>query len=98
MEEQFDAQQLLIRVSQVARELRKSDAFPAIVGGIAGGIAGALMAGIIAGRVASRTSDGAEHSAKTSRGGWSAKDLAQLIGVLVPLVKQAQQFFKEQKK
>ena len=98
MEEQFDAQQLLTRVNQVARELRKSDAFPALIGGIAGGIAGALMATIIAGSIASRKSDSSSNAAKESRRGWTAKDVAQLIGVLVPLVKQAQAFLKEQKK
>ncbi len=98
MEKQLDAHEMLARAGEVARALRQSDAFPAIIGGIAGGIAGALIAGIIAGQVASRSSKSSESEPKHARGGWTAKDLAQLIGVLVPLAKQAQAFLKEQKK
>jgi glycerol uptake facilitator-like aquaporin len=97
MEQQMDPQVMLERVSAVAREVRKSEAFPAIIGGIAGGIAGALMAIIIASRVSAPQAAKAEHTTKESRG-FTLKDLAQLIAVITPLIKQAQAWMKEQEK
>lgn len=97
MEQQMDPQVMLERVNAVAREIRKSDAFPAIIGGIAGGVAGALMAVIIASRARAPKSAEADHAAKEARG-FSLKDLAQLIAVITPLIKQAQAWMKEQEK
>ncbi len=98
MQQQFDGRALIERASEAAREIRKSDAYPALVGGIAGGIAGALMAAIIAGRVTSRSADSESSGAKASRGGWSVRDLVQLLTIAATLAKQVQVWLKEQEK
>ena len=49
----FDAQALMSRASEITKDIRKSDAYPALIGGIAGAVAGGLIAALIAGRVAS---------------------------------------------
>ena len=98
-ERQMDAQELIARVSDVLAELKKSDAYPAVVGGIAGGLAGALMAVIIAGRSPSRPVEKTMAAQKESQGsGFSIRDLAQLLAVLAPLIKQAQAWLKEKEK
>ena len=96
MAEQFDAQGFLMRANEVAKEIRKSEAYPAILGGIAGGIAGALMAAIIAGRRSS-SSPPASVNAK-SESNWALRDVAQLIAVIAPIAKQVQAWYKEQKR
>jgi len=98
MEEQFDAQAMMVRVGEVARQIRKSDAYPALVGGIAGGIAGALMAVIIASRWASRHAEPSAAKSGESRGGWSLREVAQFLTIMMPLAKQVQAWYKEQKK
>ena len=47
MDDQFDTQAMIVRAKVVAQQIRRSDAYPALIGGIAGGIAGALMAVLI---------------------------------------------------
>lgn len=96
MEEQFDAQALMARAGAITKEIRKSDAYPALMGGIAGGIAGALMAAIIAGRVSSRGVEPSSHAVKESRGGWSLREIAQLLTAVVSLAKQVEAWYKEQ--
>ncbi len=100
MEPQTNAEEMLARVSEVAKEIRKSDAYPAIIGGIAGGVAGALMAAMIASRVAPRSAAPASEASatKTSRPGLSAQDLMQLVTVIASLARQVQGFVQEQKK
>ncbi|MBI5303390.1 MAG: hypothetical protein HY868_14745 [Chloroflexi bacterium] len=102
-EPQTNPAEVFARVGQVAKELRKSDAYPAIVGGIAGGIAGALMAAIIASRVAPRNpaetkADTAPRASKDGHPGFSIQDLAQLATVVISLARQVQTFVKEHKK
>ena len=97
MNDEFDLQEFSYRARQVAKEIRKSEAYPAILGAVAGGIAGALLAAIIAGRASSRRSE-QTLAVKESKVGWNVKDLAQLAAVLAPLAKQAQAFYNEQKK
>lgn len=91
MENQFDAQAVMGRARQVAKELRKSDVYPAIVGGVAGGIAGTLMAIIIAGRGVSATAAAPAAEVKSSRG-ISLREVMQLVPILLSLVKQVQEF------
>ena len=98
-QQQFDVQELMVRLSAVAKELRKSEAYPAIIGGVAGGIAGALMAVIIAGALASKrqvapaaSEDGAK---KTDRPPMSVRDALQLLTVIASLAKQVQELSKE---
>lgn len=102
MEEQFDAQALMDRISELTAEIRRSDAYPAIVGGIAGGIAGALMAVLIAGRFASRrlAAEGSANasSAKESRRRWSPREIVELATVVASLVKQARQWYLQREK
>ncbi|MBM3129074.1 MAG: hypothetical protein FJ009_10695 [Chloroflexi bacterium] len=97
MEEQFDAHALMTRAQLVAREIRKSDAFPALIGGIAGGIAGALMAALIAGRIASARESVAPREKVAPKFDWSARELMQLATVIAPLVKQIQAWAKAQR-
>lgn len=97
MEERMDAQELLARINDVMKELKKSDAYPAIVGGIAGGLAGGLIAVIIAGRSPSRPAEKIVAVQPESRGGVSVRDIAQMLAVLAPLVKQVQAWLKEKK-
>jgi hypothetical protein len=97
----FDSQALMARATAVAQEVRKSDAYPAVVGGIAGGIAGGLIAALIAGRVASARPASAETRAsrpKESSGGWALRDLVQLVTVVATLAKQVQAWYQEQRK
>lgn len=100
MEQQSDAQMLRMRVNLLVQELRKSEAYPAIVGGIAGGIAGALMAVIIAGALSSRRPTKAEPdaapTAAKSAFSISLRDAVQLLTVIASLVKQIQAWSKEQ--
>jgi len=96
MEQQFDAQALMTRVNVLAQELRKSEAYPAIVGGIAGGIAGAVMAVIIAGALSSRRSTEAEKNTAPAGRSFSLRDAVQLLTVIASLVKQIQAWAKEQ--
>ena len=95
-ERQLEVQEVLARLGDVLAELKKSDAYPAVVGGIAGGLAGALMAVIIAGRSASRPSEkNVAVAHPESHGGVSVRDIAQLLAVLAPLAKQARTWLKE---
>lgn len=98
MEKEFDAQVMMERARVLAAEIRKSEAYPAILGAVAGGIAGALMAAIIAGgRSARRTGD--EKTLGTSaRPGWSPRDFVQLATVVAGLAKQFQTWSQEQKR
>ena len=99
MQQQIDGREMMRRVGEVAKELRKSEAYPALIGGVAGGIAGALMAAIIAGRASSsRRAETASGEAKASRGGWALKDVVQLLTVVATLAKQVQGWLKEQEK
>lgn len=98
MEQQSDAQMLRMRVNLLVQELRKSEAYPAIVGGIAGGIAGALMAVIIAGALSSRRPAKAEQDTvpTAAKSAFSLRDAVQLLTVIASLVKQIQAWSKEQ--
>ena len=96
MQQQLDSPELLARAGEVAKEIRKSEAFPALMGAIAGGVVGALIAAIIAGRVSSRRADSSASAAKEAHGGWALRDVIQLLTVVAALAKQAQAWMKEQ--
>ncbi len=95
MQQPMDVPEMMERVGEVAREFRKSEAYPVVVAGIAGGIAGALMATLIAGRrgssQASSVADGGEGTK-----GWAARDVIQLVTVVATLARQVQAWMKEQ--
>ncbi len=101
MEQQFDAQAMMQRASEVARAVRKSEAYPALIGGIAGGVAGALMAVIVARRVASSRPATVEETVRVAksdgRDGWSAREVIQLATVVAALAKQAQGWYASRK-
>ncbi len=95
MDDQFDTQALLVRAQVVAQQIRRSEAFPALIGGIAGGIAGALMAVMIAGRVAARRDDAAPRKKESPKFAWSPREVVQLATVVASLAKQIQAWSKE---
>ncbi len=101
MEQQFDPQAMMQRAGEVARVVRKSDAYPALIGGVAGGVAGALMAVIIAGRMTSSRRAPVEETirvAQTDGGeGWSLREVIQLATVAASLAKQAQEWYASRK-
>lgn len=97
MQQRLDAPEVMTRVGEVAKEFRKSEVYPAVVGGIAGGIAGALIAALIASRGASSRAD-AGKPAKASGGGWSMREVLSLATLAASLARQAQAFLKEQEK
>jgi len=98
MDDQFDTQAMIVRAKVVAQQIRRSDAYPALIGGIAGGIAGALMAALIAGRVAARRDEAAPHEKESRKFEWSLREVAQLATVVTALAKQVQEWSKERKK
>ncbi len=99
-QKEFDARAVMGRVNEVAKELRKSEAYPAIVGGLAGGIAGAMIAAIIAGRKSSPRQVTATVEAPSPKSGinMSLKDLMQLATVVTSLAKQVQEWTKKEEK
>ncbi len=98
MEDRFDSQLMIERAREIGREIRQSDAFPAIIGGIAGGIAGALMATIIVSRYTSRTEpESSPPSSSSRKGGIAARDMVQLLGVVAGLVKQAREWYYQER-
>jgi hypothetical protein len=96
MQQQFDGRELVARASEVVKEIRKSEAYPALIGGVAGGVAGALIAAIIAGRATSHRADSTSDASKGARGGWAVKDVVQLLTVVAALARQVQAWMKEQ--
>lgn len=100
MEKEFDAQAMMERVQVLVGEVRKSEAYPAILGALAGGVAGALMAALIAGGRSARRADGElpKTLGASARPGWSPRDFVQLATVVAGLAKQFQAWSQEQKK
>jgi len=101
MEKQFDAQEFMERANVLLKEIRKSESYPVIAGGVAGGIAGALMAIIVAGMFAPRRSKSeplASDGPVTSRAAWSPKDVVQLATVFAGLAQQIQAWYKERRR
>ena len=98
MQQQFDGREFMARAGVVAKEIRKSDAYPALVGGMAGALAGALIAAIVAGRASSRHVNEESRASKDGRGGWALRDVMQLLTVGATLAKQVQTWMKEQEK
>jgi hypothetical protein len=100
MDEHFDTQTFLVRTKLVAEQIRHSDAFPALIGGVAGGLAGALIAALVAGRVAGRvvshsTHEAAQPEKASTKPQWSMREAAQLATVAASLFKQFQTWSKE---
>ena len=95
MDDQFDTQAMIVRAKLVAQQIRRSDAYPALIGGITGGIAGALLAALIAGRVAARRSEDAPREKESRKFEWSLRDAAQLVTVVASLAKQIQAWAKK---
>lgn len=98
MEQRFDAEMMIERAREVGREIRQSEAYPAIIGGIAGGIAGALMATMIASRYAPRSElSPSPLPSPKGRGGLPARDMVALLGVAAGLVKQAREWYYQER-
>ena len=94
MEEQLDTQAMLERAKLVAQQIRQSEAYPALIGGIAGGIAGALMAALIAGRIAAPRGEDKPREKESRKSNWSLRELVQLATVVASLAKQVQAWSK----
>lgn len=106
MQRQLDVSQVLARVQLVARTVRQSQAYPALIGGIAGGIAGALMAVLIAGRIAGQNTPRAPSAPREQfstpqaklRFDLSVREAIQLVTIVASLVKQIQAWAKERRR
>jgi hypothetical protein len=100
MQDPFDPQAMMERAGTLARVIRESEAYPALIGGVAGGVAGALMAVIIAGRMTSSRRAAVDETVSKSDGGggWSLREVVQLATVVASLAKQAQAWYQEQKR
>ena len=102
MEDRFDSDAIMERMTKLAREIRKSDLYPAVIGGIAGGIAGALIAAMITGRVVSCANGTASNAgsvdAKVKTKSWAARDVVELITVVAALAKQAKDWYDRERK
>jgi hypothetical protein len=96
MEQKFDTEMMIKRARGLAKEIRQSEAYPAIIGGIAGGIAGALMAALIASRF-SQSSPSASSANEDRRGnrdaGINLREIAQFLAVVAGLIKQAREWY-----
>lgn len=110
MEQQFDPQTLMTQANAAFQKIRKSEAYPALIGGIAGGIAGALFAALIARQVIARAKPPASESAPapaqapratTARlkisDGLTMREVMQLITIGASLAKQAQGLYQARK-
>ncbi len=107
MEDPFDPQAMMERAGTLAQMIRKSEAYPALIGGVAGGVAGALMAVIIAGRMTSSRrrfaseARAVDETVRVSRAdggeGWSMREVVQLATVVASLAKQAQDWYASRK-
>lgn len=102
-QESMDPQVVLARISEMTKDIRRSEAYPALIGGIAGGIAGGLMAALIAGRVASSRSvvaDAVDNLKQEASGGngWSMREAVQLAAVIAGLVKQVQAMYQDRRR
>ncbi len=107
-QQQMDPQALMSRAGDIAKEIRRSEAYPALLGGIAGGIAGGLIAAIIAGRASSGRVTSARNvvadtvasikkESQAQDGGWSVREVIQLATVLAGLAKQVQAMIEERR-
>jgi hypothetical protein len=103
MEERYDTEMMVERAREIAQAIRKSEAYPALVGGIAGGIAGALMAALIASRFAPREelppeSTPASERRQSARAGFDVRQTVELLAVVAGLVKQAREWYSKERK
>jgi len=98
MPERFDAEMMIERTREIAQDIRKSEAFPAILGGIAGGIAGALMAALISSRFAARNEPPAASERPAVRTGFEIRQAVELFAVVAGLIKQARKWYYEERK
>lgn len=102
MRDRFDSELIVERAREIAEEIRRSDAYPAIVGGIAGGIAGALVAGMIASRFApqpdARPEPASGNRSHGARGGMELRSAVELLTVVAGLVKQAREWYTQGRK
>ena len=102
MQERFDTEMMVERAREIAQDIRASEAYPAILGGIAGGIAGALMAALIASRVAPREPSPQPSPVGDRRGGERAgfdiRQAVELLAVVAGLVKQAREWYSQERR
>ena len=99
MQERFDTEMMAERAREIVQDIRASEAYPAILGGIAGGIAGALMATLIASRAARHDPPPAsERHAAPSRASFDMRQAVELLAVFAGLVKQVREWYSQERK
>jgi len=102
MQERLNPEMMVERAKEIAQDIRASEAYPAILGGIAGGIAGALMAALIASRFAprERSPQPAPDDDKrgSGRAGFDIRHAVELLTVVTALVKQARDWYSQERK
>ncbi len=107
MQSSFDTQEVMERAGELAQKVRRSEAYPALLGGVAGGIAGAFVAVIIAGRAPQRRDVGAAplqspvgpaDAARALSGGLALKEILQLLTVAAGLLRQMQVWMRDRDK
>ena len=99
MQDRFDSKMMVMRARDLAREIRHSDAYPAILGAVAGGIAGAMMAALIASRFAPPPpSSSVGDKRESTHPSFGARDAVQLLTVVAGLVKQAREWYAQERR
>lgn len=99
MQDRFDTEMMVERAREIAQDIRASEAYPAILGGIAGGIAGALMAALIASRIPPRAEPPApEQRTARANASFDVRHAVELLTVVTALVKQARDWYSRERK
>jgi hypothetical protein len=99
MEQRFDSEMMIERARGLAKEIRQSEAYPAIIGGIAGGIAGALMAALIASQFSGRAEPAAtKEERRRAQPGFDVREVVKLVTVVAALVKQVRDWYAQEQK
>ena len=102
MEQRFNSEMMVARARGLAKEIRQSEAYPAVLGAVAGGIAGALMAALIASQFAPRAEPSPQPSPvddrrERARAGFAVRDAVQLLAVVAGLIKQAREWYARER-
>ena len=102
MEQQLDGQAMLERAGEIAKQVRKSDAYPAIAGALAGVIAGGVVAALVAGRVASsrraRAAEVANVTDQVEDRSWNLREIVELAAIAAGILKQVQEWYQERQR
>jgi hypothetical protein len=98
MQQRLDTDRLVEQARGLAKEIRASEAYPAIMGAVAGGIAGAMMAALIASRFADRGKSDSPKARRSEQAGFNMREIVQFLGVVAGLVKQAREWYAHERR